>query len=715
MSTYSTFGTFTLARMGIYVSQQALNVTGNNIANINTDGYTREKLDQSSMNFGAADRYITKYSIRQNGGVLADGVNQLRDQYLDIRYRNESTKVGEMDAKLSGLQQLAEIFDEVAKGEDGEGVLEARFNDFIQQLENLSQPGNVGSDSADGLVRQAAEAITVQFNNYAKKLDTLQETLTTEFKDNIDAVNATLVKIRDLNTSIRTAEIFGDSALTQRDQRNMLIDELSKQIGINVTYEAEELSDGLQAEKLVISTESGSKLIDGIYGAQITLLNETNFDLGISVLTDKNGRPEASQPNAREDTVVGFRTVALNNQEEAAVFGSQSEAEAAAKLLNGDSAYSQDILDATKAYYYQAKQEPSESGQWYIRRYTMNYEDYAAAKTAGTLSSVGTQDDYVYTAFTVEQLTKLDDNDLSGGLQAMREILTEEGEYASAEDLERDPNAGIKRGIPYYRQALDTLAREFAKAMNEANNRSALVYKTADHDRVKYFDQDTEVDITDKTPEEIAGYTKKYYDAEWKETTDPNQYKIYLDENGNDVSDDPSKYVLKDEYSYYNGGTLFTNKGDSSGTTENITAANISVAYDWSHGKTRVLRSIEPDAPSLKQDNIDHMISLMTSSHKFEFGTASEGTTYFEGTFQDMLTDSIAGNLAKDQNITKSMLNNYTATADEIYNSRDSVMGVDLNDEAMNMMMFQKAYAAACRLMTTYDGLLDKLINGTAV
>ena len=206
------------------------------------------------MNFGAADRYITKYSIRQNGGVLANGVNQLRDQYLDIRYRNESTRVGEMEAKLSGLEQLSDIFDEVAKGEDGEGVLEARFNDFIQQLENLSQPGNIGSDSADSLVRGAAEQIATQFNEYARKLETLTETLTAEFRDNVTGVNTTLTKIRDLNESIRTAETFGDTALTQRDERNLLIDELSKQIGINVTYEAERLDDGRQIDKLVITT-----------------------------------------------------------------------------------------------------------------------------------------------------------------------------------------------------------------------------------------------------------------------------------------------------------------------------------------------------------------------------------------------------------------------------------------------------------------------------
>ena len=176
MGGLSTFGTFTMARLGIFVSQQALNVTGNNITNINTDGYSRQQIDQTSMYYGSADRYISKYELRANGGALATGVNQLRDQYLDIRYRNETTKVGQMETKLSGLDQIAEVFDEVAKGEQGEGVLEARFNDLIQHLENLSQPQNVGTDTADALVRQAAEAMAVQFNDYAKKLETLTDT-----------------------------------------------------------------------------------------------------------------------------------------------------------------------------------------------------------------------------------------------------------------------------------------------------------------------------------------------------------------------------------------------------------------------------------------------------------------------------------------------------------------------------------------------------------
>ena len=700
MSTYSTFGTFTLARMGIYVSQQALNVTGNNIANINTEGYTRQELDQSSMNFGAADRYITKYSIRQNGGVLANGVNQLRDQYLDIRYRNESTRVGEMEAKLSGLEQLSDIFDEVAKGEDGEGVLEARFNDFIQQLENLSQPGNVGSDSADGLVRGAAEQIATQFNEYARKLETLTETYTAEFRDNVAGVNTTLTKIRDLNESIRTAETFGDTALTQRDERNLLIDELSKQIGINVTYEAERLDDGRQIDKLVITTSGDPErtLVDGIYSGELSIREDGNLSLAISELTSSQGIPD---PRVQTPEIVDS-LVPAGGIEDAVSYETEAAAQQVADALNADAVYSKNPSDGSSSYVYSVKSN-EETGKYYVVR--------AADEDA--------PEEYVNVEFA--RKTLLGDTELTGSLQAMRELLTEEGEYSGDYTLEHiDPNAGSKRGIPYYQKALDKLANEFAKQMNAANIIEPAVLYKSDGVRAKYFLADGETEVFETDDYALVKY---YEDNELtKETTDPNKYTKFVDKDNN-VTTDPSKYVIKDEYSYYNGGVLFSNDARSNNTGDSgdaekdppITAANISIAYGWSHGKTRVLRSTQENPASLQQDNIAHMITLMTSKQKFEYGTASVGTSYFEGTFQDMLTDSIAGNLAKDQNITKAMLNNYTATADEIYNSRDSVMGVDLNDEAMNMMMFQKAYSAACRLMTTYDGLLDKLINGTAV
>ena len=68
-----------------------------------------------------------------------------------------------------------------------------------------------------------------------------------------------------------------------------------------------------------------------------------------------------------------------------------------------------------------------------------------------------------------------------------------------------------------------------------------------------------------------------------------------------------------------------------------------------------------------------------------------------------------------DTNITNARNVNYSVTSLDLDNQRSSVSGVDLNEEATSMMQFQKSYSAACRLLTTMDSMLDKLINGTAI
>ena len=75
----------------------------------------------------------------------------------------------------------------------------------------------------------------------------------------------------------------------------------------------------------------------------------------------------------------------------------------------------------------------------------------------------------------------------------------------------------------------------------------------------------------------------------------------------------------------------------------------------------------------------------------------------------------INNNLGGDKKTTMEVLDNYYSSAEELDLGRMSVSGVDLNDEAISMMQFQKSYSASCRLLTTLDEILDKLINGTGI
>ena len=190
------------------------------------------------------------------------------------------------------------------------------------------------------------------------------------------------------------------------------------------------------------------------------------------------------------------------------------------------------------------------------------------------------------------------------------------------------------------------------------------------------------------------------------------------------------------------GKILFSNDStkDTDGTGEDggpkIDAGNISISQSWANGsfkveatgnyeRVRVENSTDPTL-STGNDNLVKFLSILTGDHEFypQGGIEAEGgintsakstEKFFTGSFQELFTNHMGGTLANDRREAQAMLENFNTTKEDIYVDRDAVMGVDLNDEAMNLMMYQKSYAAACRLMTTFDSMLDRLINGTAV
>lgn len=631
----STFGAFTMARLGIYASQKGLDVTGNNISNINTTGYTRQVLDQISLRVGGKDRYSSTYDSRTGSGTLVTGISQIRDPYLDIRFRTEQASVGAMDAKLAGLEDLAGVLDEVADGE-GDGILQAQFNDLVSQLQALSN-GRVTDDS---LVRSSADSLVKLFNNYASRLEGIKEDYEDILEQDVKDVNDILASIRELNESIQKSEIHGDSALEMRDERNLLLDQLSEYMKIDVIYEPVQIGAGAAVDKLVIKTSGtpSRTIVDGSYVAELSLRAgangsppDENYNLDLGPLKDSQDRVLTTKSTTTE-LYAGTDIAALP----------------AEKVVDGQKT----------AYTYTAI--TGADGKKYIQ----------------TVSETSSTE------------IKLTDTELYGALRSDRELLTEKGEFTEkgVVDNQIDLNATTKRGIPYYQSALDALARKFAQILNDANTG---YLKNADGD---YVDKDGEVLIA-------AGAISS---------------DGLTDAQKNDLE---TKGVAL-------GGALFSISSDGN-ETDGITAANISISKQWSTGAVGVQNSFvqgtnKPgQANSGDFSNIEHIIVLMDGKQEYKPNEievdAVDGTTpYFKGSFQEFLT-SLQGTLAKDIKSTTTLLDNYSAAATELDTSRDSVSGVDLNDEAVNMMQYQKSYSAACRMMTTLDEALDKLINGTGV
>ncbi len=285
MATLGTFDSFTTARLGIYAAQHGLRVTGNNISNINTAGYTRQRVDQVSFKTGGNDRYASFMDRHIGSGALVRSINQIRDPYLDIRYRNTSSSTAYYDTKLSGLQEIAAILDEVGRGgkdgddaTKGDGLLYAQLLELADQLRAY---GASPTSDNNTLIRSAAETLTALFQNYAGRLEQVRKDTEKDLAKNVEGANEILKNIRDLNKSIRDAELHGDKALELRDERNRQIDALSEYMHIKVEYTMEDVGAGIQVEKLTISLANdnpdpkvetdSSVLVDGLYATQLSI------------------------------------------------------------------------------------------------------------------------------------------------------------------------------------------------------------------------------------------------------------------------------------------------------------------------------------------------------------------------------------------------------------------------------------------------------------
>lgn len=666
MGSIGTFGSFTQARLAIYASQMGLNVTGNNISNINTTGYTRQKLDQEAFRTGGADRYHSSYSIRVGNGVLTTGVSQLRDPYLDIRYRTEMSSVGAMDAKLGGLESIQAVLDEVGDGEDAFGIVEAHLSDLYNAFQQLSD--QTGQAEYDIQVRSTAEALTKQLNAYAAKLEEVYQNAEKAFNQDLETVNGILTSIRDLNAAIRKNEIHGDNALELKDERNLLIDKLSEYMKIDVLYTEEDIGAGQTVDKLVIKlananpdskvTSDSSTLIDGIFATQFELPEQV---LKLNPAFDPTQDASDTNPKYLKDDGI----TPTNEPNEAAKVPNSNFDLVLAELKNSKGK----VLEGSKK-------------------------------------------------------VELDDNDLYGALQSERELLTESGEFSDATTKLVDENAATKRGIPYYQHSLNLLANQIAKAFNEANQgfmcdeNGNYISVTENGDGTFTSNGPITVEYTDQDGNPATLTLTK--NTNWEDIPQEAKAKM-LDPNGDpiDSEEDYADYI-KVQGGYPMGKPLFSNSGDSD-ETEGITAANISISDSWSTGPQIVSSFVLPTGmnkiPSTASDNIEHMIYLFSKKMDYMPDTLvadAKPTRMFNGTFQEMWVN-IGTVLGNDMKVTQTMLDTYQASSVDLDSSRMGHSSVDLNDEAMNLMQYSKSYNAACRLMTTIDSVLDKLINGTGI
>ncbi|MGL4738817.1 MAG: flagellar hook-associated protein FlgK [Cellulosilyticaceae bacterium] len=259
---------------GLVAGQMGLQVTGHNLSNINTPGYTRQQLllhDSSYVRVGSNGQQPQKVGL----GVSITEIRQVRDEFADKRFRTESSTLNYYTVKQSAIGEVEAILDEPHGS-----AMTKMLDDFWRQMQKLStNPSGVEERLA---FIQTAHVLMEKANHIADSLDTYQHHLNTEVINSVKRINELTNGISHYNEAIARAEVGGDNANDMRDQRNLLLDELSQYMNIEYYEEA----DG----RVVVKGE-GQVLVDKQFVTEIKLQQTEEGSAFVEPVWGDTGKP----------------------------------------------------------------------------------------------------------------------------------------------------------------------------------------------------------------------------------------------------------------------------------------------------------------------------------------------------------------------------------------------------------------------------------------
>ena len=254
----SQFFGLNIAYTGLLASNAAMNTTSNNIANVQTEGYSRQQVTQQASN---ALRVFQTYGCA-GAGVETLAIERVRDEFYDGRFWDNNAQLGEYDMKQYYMQQLETYFDDDGKSTGFKTIFNQLMVTGMQAL--LKDPS---SDTAKSQFVGYAGALTEYFNGMAGNLEKVQKDINQEIKLKVDEINSIAGEVATLNKQINTIELTGVKANELRDRRTLLIDELSKIVDVQVKetpiIDANNENRETGANRYMVKIAGGQMLVDG--------------------------------------------------------------------------------------------------------------------------------------------------------------------------------------------------------------------------------------------------------------------------------------------------------------------------------------------------------------------------------------------------------------------------------------------------------------------
>lgn len=255
----STFSGLNTAYTGLVAARQGLNVVGQNIANVTTDGYTRQRATTTAVGALADTGYLTG-GIRVGQGVSVEAIARLGDLQLDARVRATAGISAYTDVRADALSAIEDTMQE-----PGENGLAAQLQAFWAAWQDLSN--HAGEPPQAGVLLQQAGVVAAQLAHGYQQVDAQWSQLRTDVDGMVAQVNDAAAKVADLNARIRSAVAAGASPNELIDQRSTLATSIAALAGGTVRESPDGTIDVLIGGNAIVSGDTARTLqVDGPQG-----------------------------------------------------------------------------------------------------------------------------------------------------------------------------------------------------------------------------------------------------------------------------------------------------------------------------------------------------------------------------------------------------------------------------------------------------------------
>lgn len=645
----STFLGLNTAYTGLQASNAALNTTANNIANVESEGYSRQQVQTQAAN---PIRSFTTYGC-VGAGVDTLAIERVRDIFYDEKFWENNSKLGEYEVK----DYYMDIIQKYYKDDDRVKGFNKIFDEFYDSLAELAKnPGDVTfRQQAIGF----ANNLCTYFNEMYTNLQKLQTDINHEMKVNADRISSISQEICALNKQINVIEMnTGAMANELRDQRDLMVDELSKIIDVDV----EEI-DIIDTNSPLRDTGGtryvvkicGQTLVDGNSYKTLTCVPRENSE-NVNQ-TDVNGLYDIYFTGEGEWSSQDYRDQgdALN------IYGGTTGGKLAGLIQMRDGNNGEQFAGTVAKVDTAAQKVTVEVSADYLT----DLNKLNLSQTGGIITIGDTR--YYYDKWTYNYA---EDENGKGTCTFEFELNKEKDKgnnvtvFAATQKLSATIGPDIEyQGIPYYLSQMNEWVRMFSTAYNN-------IMKTGIQDN-------GDAGLGLFTCENADGKEYTFFDKSSRTTVS------YEKTDGQD-----NITVTDHDDSYYQ-----------------LTAGNFKIVDAILKDANKLATRTEQYTGDDHNDVVRSLIDLRTNTKKMSF----------RGCCADQYLVCMLGDVALNAQRAETFKDNYEIMGNTIANQRLSVSGVDNDEEAVNLTKFQQGYNMASKMIQVLTEVYDRLILQTGV